>query len=120
MSNLPWGAEYDPRAPYNQKRNDERLFDIEVTFQMSKKTSVKTDDYVDEYDEYDDAVYTSTAETDWKRAYEKWHYTLPELLDKLREYVKRDMESCTESRRSHLEHLLEECEGWEVYDYEIL
>ena len=45
MSNYPLGAEYDPRAPYNQKENEDKEIDVEVTLTLKKIVKIAVDDY---------------------------------------------------------------------------
>ena len=45
MSNYPLGAEHDPRAPYNQRENEDIEIDVEVTLTLKKTAKILTSDY---------------------------------------------------------------------------
>lgn len=41
----PLGAQYDPRAPYNEKPNAPIEIEVEVEALIKKKVTIKVDDY---------------------------------------------------------------------------
>lgn len=45
MSNYPLGAEYDPRAPYNQEENSDKEIEVEVTLTSKKIVKITVNDY---------------------------------------------------------------------------
>jgi hypothetical protein len=50
--NYPLGAEFDPRAPYNQPEPIEKNYEVEVTATLYCSTTVTSNDaYYDEYGE---------------------------------------------------------------------
>lgn len=113
----PAGAENDPNAPYNQVEVREREFDIECEFVMRKYVTVTTNDYEPDYDDEDGREDANTENTDWAQAFaESGHFTIQDLIDELREYVKEDMKTCAPNtgKGAHLERLLEACNGWET------
>ena len=115
----PAGAEFDPNAPYNQVDVESREFDIECTFVMRKVVTVTTNDYELEIDDENGHEYTNTDNTDWAAAFDdSGHFTIDELLDELREYVKADMETCSPNtcKGAHLKRLLKACDDWETVD----
>ena len=111
-SNYPMMSQSEEsNAPWNEKRNEELAFDVDVTFTMSKRVTVKTDDY----EQKDD--YTDTSLTDFEMAYDaNGHYTIAELLNELKTYIMADMKTCGDGtgKGVHLRHLLEECDGWSI------
>lgn len=113
----PAGAENDPNAPYNQVEVREREFDIECEFVMRKCVTVTTNDYEPDYDDEDGREDANTENTDWAQAFaESGHFTIQDLIDELREYVKEDMKTCAPNtgKGAYLERLLEACQGWET------
>jgi len=115
----PPGAEFDPRAPYNEPVIPEQDFGVDVEYVLQKKAvKVTTDDYRPEFDDETGHVDANTEDTDWENAYENSHYTIPELLSELESYIKQDLErykgSATKERQ--LKGMLEDCKGWEMYD----
>ena len=113
----PPGAEFDENAPYNQVDVREREFDIECEFVMRKCVTVTTNDYEPDYDDEDGREDANTENTDWAQAFaESGHFTIQDLINELREYVKEDMKTCAPNsgKGAHLERLLSACQGWET------
>lgn len=113
----PPGAEFDENAPYNQVEVREREFDIECEFVMRKCVTVTTNDYEPDYDDEDGREDANTENTDWAQAFaESGHFTIQDLINELREYVKEDMKTCAPNtgKGAHLERLLSACQGWET------
>lgn len=115
----PPGAEFDPNAPYNEPVIPERDFEVDVEYVLQKKSvNVTTDDYRPEFDDETGHVDANTEDTDWENAYKNSHYTIPELLSELESYIKQDLElykgNATKERQ--LKEMLEDCQGWELYD----
>ena len=119
----PEGAYSDPNAPYNEPIIPERDFDIDVEFVMRKAVTVTTNDYVPEIDDENGHEYANTENTNWATAFENsGHFTINDLIDELREYVKDDITKCLPNtgRGAHLKRLLAACDGWECessYEY---
>ena len=116
----PAGAYNDPSAPYNEPVIPATSFDIDVTVTLKKSVSVTTEDYIPEYDDETGHTDANTENTNWKDAFEQEHYSLPQLLDKLKVYLRHDISmsvGCTQRVRS-LQLMLEDCENWEVIEEE--
>lgn len=122
--NVPIGAEYDSRAPWNQVENSEIERDCEATETIARKVTLSTTDYVAE-DDWDDefgkCVSADTSDTDWSTEYSNQEYTVLELIDKLKEYVKEDVKNTSpnSSKGKELERLLSACDGWKQVDLEV-
>ena len=43
--NYPLGAEHDPRAPYNQKENEDKEIEVDITLTLRKTAKILTSDY---------------------------------------------------------------------------
>lgn len=116
----PPGAEFDKNAPYNEIIIPEKDFEVDVEYVLQKKAvTVTTDDYRPEFDDETGHVDANTENTDWEDAYNNsGHFTIQEMLDELKEYVKADMQTCSPNtcKGAHLKRLLEDCDGWELYD----
>lgn len=111
-------SEWD-NAPFNEPVIPEKDFEVDVEYVLQKKAvNVTTDDYIPEFDEETGHVDANTEDTDWGNAYNNSHYTIPELLVELESYIKQDLErykgSATKERQ--LKEMLEDCQGWELYD----
>lgn len=106
------------RAPWNDNKVQERTFKMSVDCTFRKEDiEVTTDDYIP-YDE-EGVLCENTEFTDWKTAYEESHYTIPELLDTLKGYLKQDLEGGGAKPRHNknaLKQMLEDCDGWNMTD----
>lgn len=111
-------------APWNDKENSVIERDCEVTETISRKVSLSTADYVAEEDWDDDfgkCVSADTSDTNWAGEYSNQEYTVLELIDKLKEYVKEDIRTTppNTSNGRHLKRLLSACNGWEQVELEV-
>lgn len=123
-SNIPMGAEYDSRAPWNQIDNDYIDRDCNVIETLSKRVTLSTTDYIPEEDwndEFGKCISEDTSETDWKEEYITQEYTILGLISKLKEYVIKDLGSNVhkDSEIRKLNHLLSCCEDWEQVELEV-
>ena len=122
--NVPIGAEYDSRAPWNQIDNMEIKRDCEVTETFTRKVTLSTTDYVAE-DDWDDELgkrlSADTSDTDWKEEYSNQEYTALELITKLKEYVEEDIKNtaANTSKGRELQRLLSACNGWEQVELDV-
>ncbi len=111
----PPGAEFDPRAPWNEQEVPERQFDVCISQTLSKSTRVTTNDYVPEVDQDEDGVYESadTSDTDWKEAYKNEHLTPLQLIEKFKEFLTKHLPDLVGiSGFKEFKRLIKECEGW--------
>ena len=111
------------KAPFNEPVLEEKRFEIEASCLLRRDVTVTTDDYVNEYDYEACCHYANTERTDWERAYMYGHYSIPQLLDKLKEYVNKEIKETLEKDGMtqvvrNLKDLLEDCEAWEVVEEE--
>lgn len=124
----PPGAEFDPRAPWNEQEVPERQFDVCISQTLSKSTRVTTNDYVPEVDQDEDGVYesTDTSDTDWEAAYNKDHYTPLQLINLFKESLSDELNSITNKsnpdlkRKKYLEKLISECSDWTEDETEVV
>lgn len=121
--NYPAGAD-TPDAPWNQSEPDDKEFLVDVEYILQKKNvKVTTKDYRPEVVAKDEEIVEplDTSDTNWENAYEEsGHLTIQELLNELKEYVKADMQTCSPNtcKGAYLKRVLEDCDGWELYDKE--
>lgn len=110
------------RPPYEEIENPERTFDVEVRYLLCKHTSVKTDDYELEHDDFERQAFINTELTDWQSAYEQSHYTIKDMLEELRRYVEKEMcETDPKSFRGrNLQKLYEDVQDWEIVESEVI
>ena len=116
-------SEWD-NAPWNQSEPDDKEFGVDVEYILQKKNvKVITKDYRPEVVINDEEIVEplDTSDTNWENAYEEsGHLTIQELLNELKEYVKADMQTCSSNtcKGAYLKRVLEDCDGWELYDKE--
>lgn len=122
-SNYPLMSQSDwDNAPWNQSEPDDKDFLVDVEYVLQKKNvKVTTKDYKPEIVNKDEEIVEplDTSDTNWEDAYNNsGHFTIQEMLDELKEYVKADMQTCSPNtcKGAHLKRLLEDCQGWELYD----
>ena len=110
------------RPPYEEIENPERMFDVEVSYLLRKRTCVKTDDYDIERDDFERQAFLNTELTDWQSAYEQSHYTIKDMLEELQRYVEKEM--CETDPKSfhgrHLQKLYEDVQDWEIVESEVI
>lgn len=120
MSQSEW-----ERAPWNEKERPEEEFSVNVSYTIENVITISTRDYEGgEYDSYEGYYEPlDTSSTNWESAYEEnGYHTIPELLDILYDYLKKEHDSIIgetreeKNRKRQLTSLMEECEGWEETD----
>ena len=132
MDNYPPGAAHDPSAPYNEIVIPDMEFDVTISMSLSKTVKCSTNKYnpvvIDEPHNRLHEEYPDTSDTPWSEVYGDNHKTIPELLEELKKYIKKDLGNLADDEtkidkafhRRRLEFLLNECEDWTVdeEDYE--
>lgn len=100
----PPGAEYDPRAPWNEKEIPERTVEIFISQTLSKSTEV------------------TTSTTDWEAAYKEEHLTPIQLIEKFKEMLTTHLPDPISDTKRYMKfkHLIKECENWVEDETEIL
>ena len=117
----PPGAEFDKNAPYNQVEPPERDFDVLISQTLSKSTMVTTQDYNPEYVEEDGHTYANTEYTDWLRAFDDSDcYTALELIEEFKKWLIEALPDLEGKKLRRAKHLIEECEGWQSDECEIM
>lgn len=113
----PAGAYNDPNAPYNEFE----LPDIEVTatvnIAMTKDIVVTTDQYTMDEEGRTELL---TSYSDIEKLIGKQHKSIPELLGELVRYINCELAGgVSGSRKWELEQMLDDCDNWSVYNFEI-
>lgn len=128
----PIGEEYNPNAPYNQSNIEPIQLNVIISQSLSRSTTINVTDYItNEWEDIEidkngkfhkiEGVEYDFSDSDLKGAYERQEYTIPELLDYLKDYLIADINKCNEeSKKRKLQHILKCCEDWEVDETEVI
>lgn len=119
----PPGAEFDPKAPWNEERIPEKSFNICVSQSLSKSTQVVTDDYNPEFDDEDGCIYADTSDTDWESVYNHNGLHTPlELIKLFKEFLEKHLPDPIIDLRGFKEakSLISECKNWVEDELEII
>ena len=129
----PPGAEHDPNAPWNQSDPEPVEVEVAISQTLSKSTKILITDYtVNEWEDVETdneggflrtgGVEYDCSDSDLKGAYNEQEYTIPELLDYLKDYLIADIANCNKDKgkKQKLQHILDCCEGWEVDETEVV
>lgn len=121
-SNYPAGAEFDPRAPYNQPEPVEHEFDVSVEAILSMDCQVTIPVYPTvDYDEDGRSVYYEASSSELKAGFKDGYYTPLELIKKLHDVMKVRAKRCkSKALKREAEYLVEQCELWLDADDECL
>ena len=128
----PIGEEYNPNAPYNQSNIESIQLKVIISQSLSRPTTIEVTDYItNEWEDIEidedgkfhkiEGIEYDFSDSDLKGAYERQEYTIPELLDYLKDYLIADINKCNEeSKKRKLQHILKCCEDWEVDETEVI
>ena len=128
----PPGAEFDPNAPYNQSDPEPVEVDVCISQTLHKSTTISTTDYVaeewEDYERDDDGGFVTTGGVSYDfsnsnllSAYKTDNWTIPELLNELKNYIKRDLDNnYSKSKKIYLERMMKACEDWELDEEEVI
>lgn len=122
----PAGAEFDPRAPWNQSEPDPVSRDIDYSCTLHRTATVETTNYVPGTWEKDEDGFgyregDDFSDTDWLEEYKESHYTPAELIAMLKDVAAQlargEMPACKKALRNpakYWQDIADECEGWTV------
>ena len=128
----PIGEEYNPNAPYNQSNIEPIQLKVIISQSLSRPTTIEVTDYItNEWEDIEidengkfhkiEGIEYDFSDSDLKGAYERQEYTIPELLDYLKDYLIADINKCNEeSKKRKLQHILKCCKDWEVDETEVI
>ena len=128
----PIGEEYNPNAPYNQSNIEPIQLKVIISQSLSRPTTIEVTDYItNEWEDIEideggkfhkiEGIEYDFSDSDLKGAYERQEYTIPELLDYLKDYLIADINKCNEEiKKRKLQNILKCCEDWEVDETEVI
>ena len=129
---FPIGEEYNPNAPYNQSNIEPIQLKVIISQSLSRSTTINITDYItNEWEDIEidedgkfhkiEGIEYDFSDSNLKGAYERQEYTIPELLDYLKDYLIADINKCNEeSKKRTLQHILKCCKNWEVDETEVI
>lgn len=118
----PPGAEFDPRAPYNQVDLPEKEIEVTISVTLSKTVKVMVDDYEVEEDADEDGRYLSYdfSNCDLHKAVED-QVVLPQNLAEFTEKMfNHDLNLKAAGMPRYLKEAIEDCKGWTVDEMEVI
>lgn len=118
----PPGAEFDPRAPYNQVDLPEKEIEVIISVTLSKTVKVMVNDYEVEEDADEDGRYLSYdfSECDLNKAVED-QVVLPQNLAEFTERMfNHDLNLKAAGMPRYLKEAIEDCKGWTVDEMEVI
>ena len=128
----PIGEEYNPNVPYNQSNIESIPLKVIISQSLSRSTTINITDYItNEWEDMEidengkfhkiEGIEYDFSDSDLKGAYKRQEYTIPELLDYLKDYLIADINKCNEeSKKRKLQHILKCCKDWEVDETEVV
>lgn len=118
----PPGAEFDPRAPYNQVDLPEKEIEVIISVTLSKTVKVMVNDYEVEEDADEDGRCLSYdfSECDLNKAVED-QVVLPQNLAEFTERMfNHDLNLKAAGMPRYLKEAIEDCKGWTVDEMEVI
>ena len=122
--NYPMGAD-TPDAPWNQPSEPDPItLDVNVNVTLFKNdVTVETSNYdIIPDDEFDDVfIDLHDGYADVEKYYIEQHKSILDLLGELAKYIKGELAggNLSRQRRQELEMMLEDCQGWQQYSFEV-
>lgn len=108
-------------APWNEPLVPDMNFSLNVVVTLSRDVEITTNNYTQEFDEENGYMYANTENTEWAVEYKNKCYTIPELLEILKGYIKQDLERYKYARHKsrELKAILEACDCWTVEELSV-
>ena len=128
----PIGEEYNPNAPYNQSNIEPMQLNVIISQSLSRPTTIEVTNYItNEWEDIEidengkfhkiEGIEYDFSDSDLKETYERQEYTIPKLLDYLKDYLIADINKCNEeNKKRKLQHILKCCKDWEVDETEVI
>lgn len=118
----PPGAEFDPRAPYNQVDLPEKEIEVTISVTLSKTVKVMVNDYEVEEDADEDGRYLSYdfSGCNLNKAVED-QVVLPQNLAEFTERMfNHDLKLKAAGMPRYLKGAIEDCKDWSVDEMEVI
>lgn len=118
----PPGAEFDPRAPYNQVDLPEKEIEVTISVTLSKTVKVTVDDYEVDEGRDEDGYYCNYnfSECNLQKAVED-QIVLPQNLAKFtEEMLNQDLNLKAAGMPGYLKGAIADCKGWTVDEMEVI
>lgn len=118
----PPGAEFDPRAPYNQVDLPEKEIEVTISVTLSKTVKVMVNDYEVEEDADEDGRYLSYdfSGCNLNKAVED-QVVLPQNLAEFTERMfNHDLKLKAAGMPRYLKEAIADCKGWTVDEMEVV
>lgn len=118
----PPGAEFDPRAPYNQVDLPEKEIEVTISVTLSKTVKVTVDDYEVDEGRDEDGYYCNYnfSECNLQKAVED-QIVLPQNLAKFTEEMfNQDLNLKAAGMPRYLKDAIADCKGWTVDEMEVI
>lgn len=118
----PPGAEFDPRAPYNQVDLPEKEIEVTISVTLSKTVKITVDDYEVDEGKDEDGYYCNYdfSECNLQKAVED-QIVLPQNLAKFTEEMfNQDLNLKAAGMPRYLKDAIADCKGWIVDEMEVI
>lgn len=118
----PPGAEFDPRAPWNEVEYPDKEIEVTISVTLSKTVKVMVDDYEVEEDADEDGRYLSYdfSNCDLHKAVED-QVVLPQNLAEFTERMfDHDLNLKAAGMPRYLKEAIKDCKDWSVDEIEII
>lgn len=118
----PLGADYDTRAPWNQKDNDAVTKDVNYTCTLSRTAPVSTTDYMPGTEWIDEEGYyyregDDFSRTDWVDEFTDTYRTPRQLISLLADIAESFIAGVKPQKSINAwQSIAADCRGWEVDD----
>lgn len=118
----PPGAEFDPRAPWNQVDLPEKEIEVTISVTLSKTVKVSVNDYTVEEDTDEDGRYLSYdySDCDLHKAVEDQIYLPQNLAIVTERLFDQDLDLKAAGMPRYLKDAIEDCKDWNLDDFEVV
>lgn len=118
----PPGAEFDPRAPWNQVDLPEKEIEVTISVTLSKTVKVSVNDYTVEEDTDGDGRCLSYdySDCDLHKAVEDQIYLPQNLAIVTERLFDQDLDLKAAGMPRYLKDAIEDCKDWNLDDFEVV
>lgn len=118
----PPGAEFDPRAPWNQVDLPEKEIEVTISVTLSKTVKVSVNDYTVEEDTDEDGRCLSYdySDCDLHKAVEDQIYLPQNLAIVTERLFDQDLDLKAAGMPRYLKDAIKDCKDWNLDDFEVV